>query len=383
MTKKNQHPRIWVQHLFLMIAAVIGIRFYWFVHSLESGVLPGFKRPAGVDAFLPLSALISLKHLLVTHTISGIHPAGLVVFLIICLSALLARRSFCAWVCPVGLISDYLARLHTLVFKHTLCLPRWLDIGLRGIKYLVAGFFIYQIFFNMPAAGIEQFLNSPDNRFADIKMLRFFTHISSTALYVLLVLLVLNFLFSRFWCRYLCPYGALLGVISLISPARIRKNPARCTGCGKCERLCPGQIKISGRVAVSSPECSACLNCMAVCPQTDVLSFSWINRRFQVPPVAVGVLFVLLFTAGIGGAMATGHWQTDIPAHQYLTFAAGNQFEKKPAKKHTSAHFRQQAMDDRKMEKMIMDLTRSRRLSYETLKKLAGSPPHAQVQPTP
>lgn len=321
--KKKHTPRIWVQHLFLIIAIFIGIRFYWFVNSLENGVLPGFKRPAGVEAFLPISALISLKHLLFSHTISGIHPAGLVIFMLVCLSALLAKRGFCAWVCPFGLISDYLARLHAIMFKHSVSMPRWMDIILRSIKYIIAGFFIYQIFFNMPGPVVEHFLNSTDNRFADIKMLRFFMNISSVGLDVILVLVLLNFFFLRFWCRYLCPYGALLGIIGLISPARVRRDPARCTGCGKCERHCPGQIKIAQSTAVRSPECSACLTCVTVCPQKDVLAFSWFPMRIKASPIALGTLFVLLFGAGICGAMVTGHWQTRIPAHEYLIFVAG------------------------------------------------------------
>ena len=60
--KKEWSPRAWVQHLFLIIVIFIGIRFYLFVSCLEKGVLPGFDRPAGVDGFLPISALISLKH---------------------------------------------------------------------------------------------------------------------------------------------------------------------------------------------------------------------------------------------------------------------------------------------------------------------------------
>lgn len=326
MIKDNKRIRIWVQYLFLVISIVIGIRFYWFVHRLDSGVLPGFQRPAGVDAFLPLSALISLKHLLITHTISGIHPAGLVVFLIICFSALLVRRGFCSWICPVGLASDYLAKLHSRVFKKQLRLPQWVEIPLKSIKYLIAVFFIYQILFNMPAAGIEQFLNSPANRFADIKMLKFFTGISVRAASVFGVLAALTFLFPRFWCRILCPYGALLGVIGLLSPARIIRDPAQCTGCKKCERSCPEHIRISRKKVVHSPQCSACLTCITVCPQKKALSFCWFQVGLQLTPKVVGVLLVLIFITGIGWAMASGHWQTDIPVQQYLNFAAQNFF---------------------------------------------------------
>jgi len=66
----------------------------------------------------------------------------------------------------------------------------------------------------MPINSIEQFINSPYNRFADVKMLSFFTDISNTALIVILVLTFLSIIIPYFWCRFLCPYGAILGILS-------------------------------------------------------------------------------------------------------------------------------------------------------------------------
>ncbi len=74
---------------------------------------------------------------------------------------------------PVGLISDYLDRLNAKMFRSAPVIPRWLDLMLGAIKYILAAFFIVQIFFVMPQAGVDAFLNSSANRFADLKMLWF------------------------------------------------------------------------------------------------------------------------------------------------------------------------------------------------------------------
>nr|WP_319396377.1 4Fe-4S binding protein [uncultured Desulfobacter sp.] len=334
-------PRQWVQHLFLGIVVFSGIRFYLFAASLERGVMPGFHRPDSVDAFLPISALLSFRHLISTHTFPDIHPAGLVIFLIICGSALLVRRGFCAWVCPVGLISDYLDRLNAKLFRHPPVMPRWLDLVLGAIKYILAAFFIFQIFFVMPQVGIEGFLNSSANRFADLKMLWFFTHITPVAFGVILLLVLLSVLFRRFWCRYLCPYGALLGAIGFLSPARVHRNPDRCVGCKKCDRHCPGLISVSTKTTVRSPECLGCLNCVSHCPEKEALSFSYFPGGAGVGPGVVAGIFLIIFSLGIGAAMLTGHWQTRIPADQYLAFAAqhktGQAFNRQAARSQTDA----------------------------------------------
>ena len=48
---------------------------------------------------------------------------------------------------------------------------------------------------------------------------------------------------QNFWCRYLCPYGALLGLTSLLSPLRIRREPAACIDCAKCAKACPSSCR--------------------------------------------------------------------------------------------------------------------------------------------
>lgn len=256
-----------VQFLFLGIVTFIGIRFYLFVSSIEKGIIPGFDRPAGVEAFLPISALVSLKHWIYTGTINSIHPSALVLFLIICSTALIAKKGFCSWVCPIGLLSEGAAKLNAKLFRRPPIVPHTLDVLLRTSKYLIAGFFIYQIFYKMPARSIEQFINSPYNQFADIKMLKFFTDMSTTAFIVLLVLTGLSILIRNFWCRYLCPYGALLGIIGFLSQGKIHREPNACIGCGRCESVCPGKVAIRQKIQVNSPECSSCLTCIENCPE--------------------------------------------------------------------------------------------------------------------
>jgi len=144
-----------VQIVFLIITLFVGAMFYKFVAQLKSGAVPTMIRPPGVEAFLPISALVSFKHLLLTGTINDIHPSALILFLIICTTALVAKKSFCSWICPVGLLSDFLSKFHNFIFKKSLKLPKWVDLPLRSIKYVLSGFFIWSIFFKMPAIALR------------------------------------------------------------------------------------------------------------------------------------------------------------------------------------------------------------------------------------
>ncbi len=233
-----------VQYLFLATVVLIGIKFSIFVNQLANGISPTVTRPPGIEAFLPISSLISLKYWLVSGIFNQVHPSGLIILLMALATGLLLKRGFCSWICPFGLLTEYLNRLHRLIFRKNVKLPAWLDYPLRSLKYLLLGFFLWAIALQMDAVELEYFIYSPYNMVADIKMLYFFQNVTALAFRVLVVLLVLSVLIRNFWCRYLCPYGALLGILSFLSILKIHRNAETCTNCQKCTRTCPVDIAI-------------------------------------------------------------------------------------------------------------------------------------------
>jgi polyferredoxin len=129
-----------IQYLFLAIAVLIGVKFTMFVSQLENGMAPTVTRPPGIEAFLPISSLISLKYWLVTGIFNPIHPSGLIIFLMALITAVLFKRGFCSWVCPFGLLTEYLNRLHKLIFCKDIQLPALIDYPLRSLKYLLLAY---------------------------------------------------------------------------------------------------------------------------------------------------------------------------------------------------------------------------------------------------
>lgn len=321
----NQKIRLILQWVFCLIVLFIGFRFYQFATILETGIIPRFERPPGVEAFLPISALVSLKHTILTGTVNTIHPSGLIIFLVICVTAFIAKKGFCSWICPFGLFSEYLNKLKKISFISPIVMPGWIDKLLQSLKYLLLAFFAGSIFFKMPLKSIEQFIHSPYNRFADIKMLKFFTDISATAFLVILSLTILSLVFSFFWCRYLCPYGALLGIIGFFSIGKIRRNAENCTGCGICEQHCMGKIKIRQYQSVTSVECTACMACVEHCPEKKAIGFSLLLGKLPVSRSVLACIFIIVFISGIRMAKINGFWQNSIRNSDYLNYVTQNQ----------------------------------------------------------
>jgi polyferredoxin len=168
----------------------------------------------------------------------------------------------------------------------------------------------------MSVEAIEAFLASPYGLVADVKMLNFFRHMGTTAAIVIAAIVAASVLVQNFWCRYLCPYGALHGLVSWLSPVRIRRDPEACIDCAKCARACPSRLAPDVKLAITSPECTGCLECVAACPVKDALAMS-ATRRARLPAWAIAAGIAVLFLAVTGLARLTGHWHTEVDPRLY------------------------------------------------------------------
>ena len=299
-----------IQSAFLVLCLYTGWRFYLFV-LWATGSSPHFvPRPPSVEAFLPIAALMSLRRLLQTGAWDMVHPAGLSIFLAAIVTALVLRKGFCGYVCPVGLVSGLLNTLGRRLALSRVPGP-WVARLLAAPKYLGLGFFLFTIFIGMDLNSLEQFANAPYNYVADARMLNFFLHPSRTTIMILGVLLVLGTVLRSFWCRYLCPYGALLGLFSWLSPTRVHRDAATCVNCGRCTAACPGCIRVQDLKHVLSPECLGCMRCREACPVDGCITVRTAGRT--IPPWAVGTGAVTVMLGAWLLALAAGLWHQNVP----------------------------------------------------------------------
>ena len=261
----------------------------WFMPKLQGGDI--------FVQFDPLAAVVS--HLAAREFVSYMAPGLLIVA-----SAFVFGRVFCGYVCPMGTTTDiagailrrfaklgkrkvserlYAVKYFLLAFVAGAALIGvnlfyWLDplplisrfysvlvqpiTTLIGNKILVFG----QPVLSMTGSGELEYLQIAVRRFNGIYfILTFFT-----------ALFLLELIRARFWCRYLCPAGALLGLCS--RAPFWRRRVSKCKSCGACVKRCPmGAIAPDGVFTFHS-ECTACRTCVARCP-SNAVEFSFARRK--------------------------------------------------------------------------------------------------------
>lgn len=305
------------QHLLLFALLIVALQYTVNSVMLNAGMTPWLARPNVVDAFLPIAGGIELKGIS-----AGIwdhnHPAAAVMLAIVLLTGLLCKRAFCGWACPIGLIGEKLYQLRKRFIKEELLPPAWLDWPLRMLKYLLLAAFLYLIIFGMPVTAIPHYVNGNYHKIADIKMAMFFLQPSLIALCCFALIFIIITWRRQGFCRYLCPYGAVLGLLSLLSPLKIRRNSEHCLieakgmKCDKCTRACPANIIVHTKTTVHSDECQACMRCVAACPKKQALGFGLSKNRTMSARSVMLIVIAALFVLPLASYLA-GYWDSQTP----------------------------------------------------------------------
>lgn len=323
---RSQAVRLTLQLAFLLLNLWMGLEFYLWVRGFETGKIIVAERPAGVEGWLPIAGFMNAKYLFTTGHIPLVHPAALFLFLAFVSMSLLMKRAFCSWLCPVGTFSEALWKAGRGIFKWNLKMPAWLDIALRSLKYILLAFFVTFIV-TMSAEALEEFMGSPYGLMLDVRMMNFFRYMSLSSALVVAILVIGSIFIKNLWCRYLCPYGALLGLVSIVSPVKIRRDADACIDCGKCAKSCPSALPVDKLVQVRSAECTACFECIAACSTENALSFAFVPRKAERPsrrwqgralqPLFVAMILVYIFAASVLYARVTGHWKMNLSGGVY------------------------------------------------------------------
>lgn len=301
-----------MQFYFLVLYLWAGYQFYTLVELTLAGNAADFSlRFPVIETFLPLSAMVGLKQLISTGVFDQVHSAGLSILLIAIFSALILRRGICSHICPIGTLSELLTYGRNHLVKFRVKIPRNVHYFFMVPKYMLLFFFIEVILVQMSGAAAAAFIYSSYNIVADVKMLTFFLNPSPLTVKAVSLLVIMTSIIPFFWCRYLCPYGALLNFAAVFSPLQIRRQQAVCDSCGICDKQCPTNIQISRSTRISSPECTCCQRCITACPTQALSLHNRITAKI-VKPAHYSLALLLLFFIGIMSAQVSGHWNSSI-----------------------------------------------------------------------
>lgn len=314
MSERYIQPlRLLVQVAFMVFCIRLAFSFssFFLGASAGSGQL---ARPDAIDAFQPLSAMFTVVSWVRGIGFETASPAAVVILAAAMILALLLRRSFCSWVCPVGTVSEWLWKSGFNRKNGLVLIPETVDRRLRLLKYLILLLLAGAAFICSPE-DIRHYLGGSGRAAGDLVLYNFFRH-PSWSIVAVPVLILLSSRMRNPFCRYLCPYGALLSLAAIISPVAVQRNRNRCVSCGVCSTVCPSRIDVAGSYRVNDPECIGCCRCVSHCRVHSALSISAF-RRFALPGVVYATLILIVFLGVIQLGKKAGYWKNRIPPMEY------------------------------------------------------------------
>jgi len=248
--------------------------FVWFCIVGTVGEKFWQLRAWPINWFLQLDPLVAIGTILTTHTLYR----PLLWALITVILTIIFGRFFCGWVCPFGSLHHFVGFLGNRGKKlaQKVRLNRYRRA--QYIKYLILILFLFMAAFPSLGATLQTGLLDPiplvtrsfqlllsvaDRSVNFVSATPRFYEGAALILLIFFTAVLLNLVIPRFYCRFICPLGALFGVLGRFAIWRIGKNQAECSNCKLCERSCEGGCEPSGNIRIS--ECVLCFNCRQDC----------------------------------------------------------------------------------------------------------------------
>jgi NosR/NirI family nitrous oxide reductase transcriptional regulator len=213
----------------------------------------------------------------------------LVPLTIVAVLSILFGRFFCGWFCAFGAFNDFLFALSQKLFpKKQSRLNQKFDSYLKYLKYVILILIIVFVWtFNLIAT------DAFDPWVAFAQLGNIFQNGFSWSLLVLALIGVGAMMIERFFCRYLCPLGAMLAILSKLKLTSIYKPSAHCNNCKLCSVSCPMNINLASVETVNSSECISCLKCVSVCHQ-DNPRLNLFSKSFNTMTYVFAALILFL-----------------------------------------------------------------------------------------
>jgi polyferredoxin len=260
--------------------------FLWFCIVATLG--PAWYQLRGwpINWILELDPLTAIATMLST----GTFYANLAWALLAIVLTLIVGRFFCGFACPLGTIHQFTGWVARRGQASAPRVEANRHRSLQVIKYYLLAFFLVLALMGSVQTGLIDPLpllhrsvnlalapiaDKGLNVLSDVP--RFYISVWLIGV-VFLVIVGLNLVLPRFFCRFICPLGALFGLLSRFTPWRIGKISDRCGDCCICEEYCEGACRPSGKIIGS--ECVLCFNCLDQCPASRV--------TFATKPSAAG-----------------------------------------------------------------------------------------------
>lgn len=267
--------------------------------------LHGGETYPSVHAVCPVGGLENFWAWIGGHSnLQKLFSGTMTLFFFTIIFALVFGRAFCGNICPFGALQEFIGKIS----KKKFAVHESADRYFRFAKYIVLALVTIMAWITF-TIWISPY--DPYTAFAHIWSGTELFAENSIGFIILIVVLVSSIFIDRFFCKYLCPAGAVYGAISKISPTKIKRD--NCSNCGACTRACPMNIDVSKTCKVNSAECIACGRCVTACPSPEAEIIMTMFGK-TIRPLAFVIVTVVVFFGSIFIFDVVGLYQVTVPS---------------------------------------------------------------------
>ncbi len=257
LRSKSQKFRLLFQIVFFLIAAYL---FYELIRDVLQSAHA--YCPYAVVCFGVLKASLA-------GNMVFLYPIAIVLGLVIGIATMFIGRKFCGYVCPIGTLQEWLFKLRNKKYRLSKRIPFFYERKFRSIKYFVLLLTVFLVLLRKSPLYMN---------FCPVLVLSRLPYIILPGLIIWLFIIIGGLFTERIFCRFLCPYGALLNLFQYMSKLfgfkrlLIRRNLEKCTDCCLCNKNCPMNINLAEDEYIKDHNCIHCLKCAEVCPKDHTLT---------------------------------------------------------------------------------------------------------------
>lgn len=276
------------------------IQFFFFLlffYLLLGTRFPGEDYIGNVEVFFHFDPLLALTTFIASRAVFVAFASAAITIIV----TFFMGRIACGWVCPLGSLHQFFS----FIFKKSKLLhPKKVQDNHTALKYYILVFIIISAIFTLDLVGLfdplsllyrsftvgiipaislsiyslMDFLYQVNLSSLGDSLFQFFENLDFNATFlqgffiamIFIGIVLLNILRERFWCRYLCPLGAFLGLVSRWNVFKLKINPEKCIECGLCTIHCQTQANPFPNEEWKSSECVYCYTCSAICPTSAI-----------------------------------------------------------------------------------------------------------------
>ncbi len=254
-----------VQVFFFVLVLLISLGHLLEEYAITIPLLGGVS----LHAVCPFGGVVTIYQYIVSGTfVQKIHESAFILMLLVLATAVLFGPVFCGWVCPFGSVQEWMGKLGRKLFrkKFNRMISHSIDRILRYLRYAVLIWVVV-----VTAYSAKLFFSDYDPYFTLFNL--WSDELALSGVIILAVVLLLSLVIERPFCKYACPYGAVLGITNTFRIFQIRRKAKTCINCNRCSNVCPMNIDVANKGTVRDHQCISCYVCTsdAACPVEDTV----------------------------------------------------------------------------------------------------------------